>query len=226
MDPTLNAYQILAKLSLADEMNERVWSAAVSALVARNEWPTKEAYEQSYDKIMAAMLKGLSPADKDVLDATEVPKRPGVTESADMTAKRAQRAVIKSRLNQRFTRLRDRLFPPAELLPEVRSVNYLLPLLPPAFSMLALAPSKTGKTTLVRQLVQSLMAHGKAKRVLVLSGTAHLSGDFSFLVSSKWGWVRAPVCFSLSSRFSSLTHTHPNPTLRSPRSASLDLTPT
>lgn len=179
MATQLTVEQILTDLSRHDEKNEQVWSAAVAALSARKEWPDEASFDRAYDEIMAAMIKGLSAAEQAVLVATSVRKAHSVVESDEQTAKREKRRVINNRLRQRIARLRERLFPNKELFPEPKPVRFLARLLMPPFSMLAIAPSKCGKTTLVRQFVQCLLS--MFMQVLVLSGTAHLTRDFAFL---------------------------------------------
>ena len=191
---TLSTEVILKELSASAERHERVWSAGCAVLKARKVWPDERSFDAARDEINAAMIKGLSAEDQSVMTATSVAKARGTEENAGMKAKREMRATINNRLRQRVKTLRDTLFPSAELLTDVRSVATLASMLPSAgFSMLIAAPSKSGKTTLVRQLVKTLLSRNVMASVLVLSETAHITGDFSFLVCKVLSCVRASL---------------------------------
>ena len=186
---------IVTALSASAERNDRVWAAGVSVLRARGVWPTEDAFDAARSWLTDAMLKGLSAEDQKAMAATAAPKAKGVVESVEMAALREQRVTIQSRLRQRVYDLRDKLFPSLELLTQRRNVKFMSLLLPTGgFSALVLAPSKSGKTTLVRQLVTTLLALKMVEEVVVLSETAHVTGDFGFLVRGRVLRVTPPSC--------------------------------
>lgn len=138
------------------------------------------------DKVKRVIANSINkPGYKEAWSGLLPRKRAGSTETEEMTAKRKLKHQAQAYVNSLYSRACGYAFPLADN--AVYEVSELIARMPaPHFSLVVMAGSIYGKTTLVKQTVRELIALKRFRHVYLMS-TTHMNPIWAFIPPSSRG---------------------------------------